>query len=67
MIKNDIDKPNYDILNENDNNENYNVENESFEEQDIMYNYGYNKGEKVEPIQLLLIKDSIGEDEKSIA
>ena len=66
-IKNIIDKPNNDILNENDNNENYNAENESVDEQDIIYNNGYNKDEKVEPIQLLLIKDSIGEDEKSIA
>ena len=54
-------------LDKNENDENNDVKNDfSFVEQDIIYNFGYKKEERLEPIHLSLIKDTIADDEEKI-
>jgi len=56
---------------DNEDNEAYDRNNnnnkDSFIEPDIIYDFGYKKEERLEPIQLSLIQDTIGEDEKKIS
>ena len=64
--ENNIEKTK-DNLGKDNNEENNNIKNDySFIEQDIIYDFGYNKEERLEPIHLSLIRDTINDDEKNI-
>ena len=64
--ENNIEKTK-DNLGKDNNEENNNIKNDySFIEKDIIYDFGYNKEERLEPIHLSLIRDTINDDEKNI-